>query len=136
MMCDVWAMQSAWMLQTAAAMQAWQAYNFEGEDDDYTWQGWQDHIAAELLRIASEGLSVISDTIWPEEYLRVELMNIRETFTYVKYLYQHSQGYALDDLELRAASSLKKVDELLQHDRFWQKDGTLRHRRLYRFPRQ
>ena len=52
---------------------------------DYTsWQGWQDHIVAELLRIASEGLPVISDTIWPEEYLRVELMNIRETFTDVK----------------------------------------------------
>ena len=78
MMCDVWAMQSAWMqwLDPAAmqarhaynfeqrldpaAMQAWHAYNFEGEDDDYTsWQGWQDHIVAELLRIASEGLSVI-----------------------------------------------------------------------------
>ncbi len=69
MMCDVWAMQSAWM-QTAAAMQAWQAYNFEGEDDDYTWQGWQDHIAAELLRMASEGLSVVSHTICLEECLR------------------------------------------------------------------
>ncbi len=85
-MCDVWAMQSAWMLQTAAAMQAWQAYNFEGEDDDYTWQGWQAHIAAELLLMASEGSSVISQTVCLEEYLRAELMNIRDTFTYVKYL--------------------------------------------------
>ncbi len=49
---------------------------------------------------------------------RVELMNIRDTFTYVRYLYQHSQGYALDDLELRAANSLKKVDELLQQEQF------------------
>ena len=55
----------------------------------------------------------------------MELVNIRDTFTYVKHLYQHSQGYALDDLELRAATSLKKDDELLQHEQILAKRWNL-----------
>ena len=132
MMCDVWAMQSAW---AAASMQAWdvsamhcaanaavgqalQAYNVE------LWQCWHDHIAAELLRVASAGLTAVNHAIWLEEHMRAKLMNIRSTFTYIQHLYlNHSQGIRSDDLELSAANALNEIDGMLQQEQILAERG-------------
>ena len=123
------AMQSDmnWLWTQAAAAGAIQA------DMDWTWtqaaaaaaiqanMDWMDHITAELLRVASDGLSVVEEcqramavAIWLDECLRAKLMYISDTFRYVKDQAANSLKQVMDDLELHAANSLKQIDELLQ----------------------
>ena len=117
----------AWWWMQAAAAGAIQA------DIEWTWTQaaaasaiqaeveWMEHINAELLRVASDGLYVVDEcqrvmavAIWLDECLRAKLMYISDTFRYVKDQAANSLKQVMDDLELHAANSLKQVDELLR----------------------
>ena len=97
--------------------EAWQPHDYtEHDGPQFEDDGLQDiDIAADLLRMADAGLSVVANAIRLAECLQVPLADISDTFTDIKntpaYYHQHYQG---DDLELRAANALKQVDELLR----------------------
>ena len=79
-------------------------------------------IAAELTRVASEGLHTVTTAIRHEESLQVRLAYVKETLMVLKITpaYCHSQ-WRDDDLELRAATALVEVDGVLRqhtHDSF------------------
>ena len=79
-------------------------------------------IAAELTRVASEGLHTVTTAIRHDESLQVCLAYVKETLVVLKITpaYCHSQ-WRDDDLELRAATALVEVDGVLRqhtHDSF------------------
>jgi hypothetical protein len=72
-------------------------------------------IAAELMRLACTGLSAIDAATSLAEGLRMELANVGLTFTCFKTTpADHHKISRGDDLELRAASALREVDEILR----------------------
>ena len=116
------AMQIAWMQGRCEAMpvdMGWpHAFNFEGEVYEYAGQdGFPDiDIAAELLRVASWGLSSVQKVTCLAECLRKQLASVSHTLTYLMNMPAHCHQHpACDDLELRAARALVKVDELLRN---------------------
>ena len=116
------AMQIAWMQGRCEAMpvdMGWpHAFNFEGEVYEYAGQdGFPDiDIAAELLRLASWGLSSVQKVTCLAECLRKQLASVSHTLTYLMNMPAHyHQHPGWDDLELRAARALIEVDTLLQN---------------------
>ena len=116
------AMQIAWMQGRCEAMpvdMGWpHAFNFEGEVYEYAGQdGFHDiDIAAELLRLASWGLSSVQKATCLAECLRKQLASVSHTLTYLMNMPAHyHQHPGCDDLELRAARALVTVDELLRN---------------------
>ena len=94
------------------------AFNFEGEVYEYAGQdGFPDiDIAAELLRVASWGLSSVQKVTCLAECLRKQLASVSHTLTYLMNMPAHyHQHPGWDDLELRAARALIEVDTLLQN---------------------
>ena len=94
------------------------ALNFEGEVYEYAGQdGFQDiDIAAELLRLASWGLSSVQKVTCLAECLWKQLASVSHTLTYLMNMPAHChQLPGCDDLELRAARALVTVDELLRN---------------------
>ena len=116
------AMQIAWMQGRCEAMtddMSWpHAFNVEGEVNENAGQdGFLDiDIAAELLRLASWGLSSVQKATCLAECLQWQLASVSHTLTYLMnmpaYYHQHP-GW--DDLELRAARALIEVDTLLRN---------------------
>ena len=116
------AMQIAWMQGRCEAMtddMSWpHAFNVEGEVNENAGQdGFLDiDIAAELLRLASWGLSSVQKATCLAECLQLQLASVSHTLTYLMnmpaYYHQHP-GW--DDLELRAARALIEVDTLLRN---------------------
>ena len=87
----------------------------EWQQEDYNNFAGQDglpeiDIAAELQRVAFEGLAVIGQAIWQAECLRRPLLNIVILFMRV----QDHQHAPWDYLEPQAATALGEVDELLR----------------------
>ena len=116
------AMQIAWMQGRCEAMpvdMGWpHAFNFEGEVYEYAGQdGFHDiDIAAELLRLASWGLSSVQKATCLAECLQLQLASVSHTLTYLMNMPAHyHQHPGWDDLELRAARALIEVDTLLQN---------------------
>ena len=116
------AMQIAWMQGRCEAMpvdMGWpHAFNFEGEVYEYAGQdGFPDiDIAAELLRVASWGLSSVQKVTCLAECLRKQLASVSHTLTYLMNMPAHyHQHPGWDDLELRAARALIEVDTLLRN---------------------
>ena len=116
------AMQIAWMQGRCEAMpvdMGWpHAFNFEGEVYEYAGQdGFPDiDIAAELLRLASWGLSSVQKVTCLAECLRKQLASVSHTLTYLMNMPAHCHQHpGCDDLELRAARALVTVDELLRN---------------------
>ena len=94
------------------------ALNFEGEVYEYAGQdGFPDiDIAAELLRLASWGLSSVQKVTCLAECLRKQLASVSHTLTYLMNMPAHyHQHPGWDDLELRAARALIEVDTLLRN---------------------
>ena len=93
----------------------WQQEESEWQQEDYNNFAGQDglpeiDIAAELQRVAFEGLAVIGQAIWQAECLRRPLLNIVILFMRV----QDHQHAPWDYLEPQAATALGEVDELLR----------------------
>ena len=116
------AMQIAWMQGRCEAMpvdMGWpHAFNFEGEVYEYAGQdGFPDiDIAAELLRLASWGLSSVQKATCLAECLQLQLASVSHTLTYLMNMPAHyHQHPGWDDLELRAARALIEVDTLLRN---------------------
>ena len=78
---------------------------------DYDWP--HEYIAAELLRVTSEGMYNVESAIRFAEPLRVPLAYISDTFTTFQTTPFHQQ-WAGDPLELYAATTLLEVNELLR----------------------
>ena len=97
--------------------EAWQPHDYtEHDGPQFEDDGLQDiDIAADLLRMADAGLSVVANAIRLAECLQVPLAYISDAFTDIKNTpADYHQHYRGDDLELRAANALKQVDELLR----------------------
>jgi hypothetical protein len=117
------AMQIAWMQGRCEAMtddMSWpHAFNVEGEvpDENKRQDGFLDiDIAAELLRLASWGLSSVQKATCLAECLQLQLASVSHTLTYLMNMPAHyHQHPGWDDLELRAARALIEVDTLLQN---------------------
>ena len=116
------AMQIAWMQGRCEAMtddMSWpHAFNVEGEVNENAGQdGFLDiDIAAELLRLASWGLSSVQKATCLAECLQLQLASVSHTLTYLMNMPAHyHQHPGWDDLELRAARALIEVDTLLQN---------------------
>jgi len=116
------AMQIAWMQGRCEAMtddMSWpHAFNVEGEVNENAGQdGFLDiDIAAELLRLASWGLSSVQKATCLAECLRLQLASVSHTLTYLMNMPAHyHQHPGWDDLELRAARALIEVDTLLRN---------------------
>ena len=117
------AMQIAWMQGRCEAMtddMSWpHAFNVEGEvpDENKRQDGFLDiDIAAELLRLASWGLSSVQKVTCLAECLRKQLASVSHTLTYLMNMPAHCHQHpGCDDLELRAARALVTVDELLRN---------------------
>ena len=116
------AMQIAWMQGRCEAMtddMSWpHAFNVEGEVNENAGQdGFLDiDIAAELLRLASWGLSSVQKATCLAECLQWQLASVSHTLTYLMNMPAHyHQHPGWDDLELRAARALIEVDTLLRN---------------------
>ena len=116
------AMQIAWMQGRCEAMtddMSWpHAFNVEGEVNENAGQdGFLDiDIAAELLRLASWGLSSVQKATCLAECLQLQLASVSHTLTYLMNMPAHyHQHPGWDDLELRAARALIEVDTLLRN---------------------
>jgi hypothetical protein len=117
------AMQIAWMQGRCEAMtddMSWpHAFNVEGEvpDENKRQDGFLDiDIAAELLRLASWGLSSVQKATCLAECLQLQLASVSHTLTYLMNMPAHyHQHPGWDDLELRAARALIEVDTLLRN---------------------
>jgi hypothetical protein len=92
-------------------------FGCEFPDENKRQDGFLDiDIAAELLRLASWGLSSVQKATCLAECLQLQLASVSHTLTYLMNMPAHyHQHPGWDDLELRAARALIEVDTLLQN---------------------
>jgi len=90
----------------------------ESEDADYARQeGFREiHIAGEMLKVSLDGLAAVHKTTQAAACLQAQLATVKHTVEYVSnttrlQVFKHPGG---DDLELRSARALRKVDDLLR----------------------
>ena len=115
-----WAMQLAWQMQ--ASLEAQMGWH-EEEDADWGYAAsdiTDINITGELARRSSEGLAVVENASVAADCLRSQLSNVKQTLEDVSETMRKVENFEMfqyigcDDFEIRAASAMQEVHELLR----------------------